>query len=89
MNAVCKRVIGTPCRELLDRTLVLNDRRLALLLHAFLIHCNGHRPHQSWQQRPPDIAAKPAPHMTALNDLRSIRRKPVVTGTLNECHHAA
>jgi hypothetical protein len=27
--------------------------------------------------------------VTDLNDLRSIRRKSVVTGTINEYHHAA
>ena len=52
MNAVCERVIGTLCRELLDRTLILGDRHLDLVLHKYLIHYNGHRPHQSRQQRP-------------------------------------
>ncbi|MFI7226325.1 integrase core domain-containing protein [Nonomuraea angiospora] len=89
MNAICERVIGTLRRELLDRTLILNERHLALVLHNYLIHYNGYRPHQSRQQRPPDIAAQPARHMTALNDLSSVRRKPVVTATINEYHHVA
>jgi transposase InsO family protein len=55
MNAICERVIGTLRRELLDRTLILNDRHLALLLREYVNHYNGHRPHQSRQQRPPDI----------------------------------
>ncbi|MFC5828464.1 integrase core domain-containing protein [Nonomuraea insulae] len=43
MNAICERVIGTVRRELLDRTLILNERHLALVLHQYLIHYNGHR----------------------------------------------
>ncbi|MEU6786572.1 integrase core domain-containing protein [Nonomuraea angiospora] len=75
MNAICERVIRTLRRELLDRILILNERHLARVLQEYLIHYNGHRPHQSRHQRPPDIAAKPARDVTDLNDLRSIRRK--------------
>ncbi|SEH02372.1 Integrase core domain-containing protein [Nonomuraea solani] len=89
MNAICERVIGTLRRELLDRILILDERHLALVLREYLIHYNGRRPHQSRQQRPPDIATQPAHDATDLNDLRSIHRKPVVTGTINEYHHAA
>ena len=53
MNAICERVIGTLRRELLDRLLILGDRHLALVLREYLIHYNGHRPHQSRLQRPP------------------------------------
>ena len=86
MNAICERVIGTLRRELLDRVLILGERRLALLLREYLAHYNGHRPHQSRQQRPPDIATQPA-RDTA--DLRFARRKPIVAGLINEYHHAA
>ncbi|MFB4285871.1 MULTISPECIES: integrase core domain-containing protein [unclassified Nonomuraea] len=89
MNAICERVIGTLRRELLDRILILDERHLARVLQEYLIHYNGHRPHQSRQQRPPDIATQPSRDVTDLNDLRSIRRKPVVTGVINEYHHAA
>ncbi|MEU8401776.1 integrase core domain-containing protein [Nonomuraea sp. NPDC048892] len=89
MNATCERVIGTLRRELLDRILILSERHLICVLREYLIHYNGHRPHQSRQQRPPDIATQPARGVTELNNLRSIHRKPVVTGTINEYHHAA
>ncbi|MEV4177015.1 integrase core domain-containing protein [Nonomuraea sp. NPDC049709] len=89
MNAICERVIGTIRRELLNRILVLNERRLAFVLQEYLIHYNGHRPHQSRHQRPPDIATQPARDVTHLNDQRIVRRKPVATGTINEYHHAA
>ncbi|GGT45847.1 hypothetical protein GCM10010176_106270 [Nonomuraea spiralis] len=86
MNAICERVIGTLRRELLDRILILNERHLTLVLQEYLIHYNGHRPHQSRYQRPPDISMQPARDLT---DLQSVRRKPVVIGTINEYHHAA
>jgi len=37
-------------------------------------------------ERCPDIAAQPVGDVTGL---RSVRRKPVVTGLINEYHHAA
>ena len=86
MNAICERVIGTLRRELLDRTLILGERHLAQVLREYLIHYNGHRPHQSRQQRPPDIDTQPVRDVA---DLRVVRRKPVVAGTINEYHHAA
>jgi putative transposase len=86
MNAICERVIGTLRRELLDRLLILGERHLALVLREYLIHCNGHRPHQSRLQRPPGIEAQPVRDVA---DLRSVRRKPVVAGVINEYHRAA
>ena len=86
MNATCERVIGTLRRELLDRTLILGDRHLDLMLREYATHYNGHRPHQSRQQRPPDIETQPSWDVA---DLRSVRRRPVVTGLINQYHHAA
>jgi transposase InsO family protein len=86
MNAICERVIGTLRRELLERTLILGKRHLALVLREYLIHYNGHRPHQSRRQRPPGIETQPS---WDIADLRSVRRRPVVTGLINEYHHAA
>ncbi len=85
MNAICERVLGTLRRELLDRVLVLGERHLELALRQYVIHYNG-RPHQSRQQRPPDIETQPVPDVVGL---RAVRRKPVVTGAINEYHHAA
>jgi hypothetical protein len=86
MNAICERVNGTLRRELLDRTLILGERHLALVLREYMEYYNGHRPHQSRQQRPPDSEAQPVRDVA---DLRSVRRKPVVAGVINEYHHAA
>jgi putative transposase len=86
MNAICERIIGTLRREFLDRLLVLGERHLSLVLREYLIHCNGHRPHQSRFQRPPDIETQPVRDAV---DLRSVRRKPVAAGVINEYQHAA
>jgi transposase InsO family protein len=86
MNAICERLIGTLRRELLDRLLILSERHLALVLREYLIHYNGHRPHQSRLQMPPGIETQPVRDVAGL---RSVRRKPVVAGVINEYHHAA
>jgi transposase InsO family protein len=86
MNAICERVNGTLRRELLDRVLIVGERHLALVLREYAAHYNGHRPHQSRRQRPPDREAQPVRDVA---DLRSVRRKPVVAGVINEYHHAA
>ncbi len=71
MNAICERVNGTLRRELLDRILIVGARHLALVLREYVAHYNGHRPHQSRQQRPPDIETQPVQDVA---DLRSVRR---------------
>ena len=86
MNAIRERVNGTLRRELLDRILIVGERHLALVLREYVAHYNGHRPHQSRQQRPPDIETQPARDVAGL---RSVRRKPVVAGLINEYHQAA
>ena len=86
MNAICERVNGTLRRELLDRILILGERHLARVLREYVTHYNGHRPHQSRQQRPPDMQAQP---FRDVADLRSVRRKPVAAAVINEYHHAA
>jgi hypothetical protein len=89
MNAICERVIGTFRRELLGRTLILGERDLAMVLREYLVHYNRHRPHQSRQQRPPDIQTQPIQDTAEPIDLRRIRRKRLVTGLISEYHHAA
>ena len=59
MNAHCERVIDTLRRELLDKILIVNERHLTTVLTEYLIHYNGHRPHRSRQQRPPESDVQP------------------------------
>ena len=86
MNAICERVNGTLRRELLDRILIPGERHLAQVLRQYVSHYNSHRPHQSRQQRPPDMQAQPARDVA---DLRFVRRKPGVAGVINDYRHAA
>jgi putative transposase len=89
MNAICERVIGTLRRELPDKILILGERHLALVLSEYVVHHNASRPHQSRQQRPPDLETLPNWDTASLTDLQTIRRRPVVTGVISEYHHAA
>jgi transposase InsO family protein len=88
MNAICERLIGTLRRELLDRTLILNQAHLRAVLTEYQEHYNTARPHQGIGQRVPDPG--PAPRVTA-TDLGAcqIRRKPVLSGLINEYERAA
>src|SRR5258706_7520214 len=46
MNSIMERWVGTCRRELLDRTLIWNQRHLLHALHESEYFYNGHRPHQ-------------------------------------------
>jgi putative transposase len=88
MNAICERLIGTLRRELLDRTLILNQAHLRAVLAEYQEHYNTARPHQGTGQRVPDPA--PAPRVTSADPgTRQILRKPVLNGLINEYEPAA
>jgi len=84
-NACAERWVGTARRELLDRTLVLGSGHLQRLLTEYVDHYNGHRPHWSLKQRPPD----PPPQSSTPTDLASVRRRTAVLGLINEYKQAA
>jgi putative transposase len=46
MNPVMERWVGSCRRELLDRTLVWNQRHLMIVLREYEDSCNTHRPHR-------------------------------------------
>ena len=64
--------------------LIYNEAHLRVVLQAYTGHYNGHRPHQSRQQRPPD---DDKPVVVPL-DVPVLRRK-VLGGVINEYHRAA
>jgi putative transposase len=83
-NCYAERWLRTTRAECTDRMLIYAERHPRSVLGEYAGHYNGHRPHQSRQQRPPDRddQARVPP------DLQAQRRK-VPGGMINEYHHAA
>ena len=84
-----ERWIATCRRELLDRTLIWNQRHLVNALREFEHHYHTHRPHRILNQGSP-LRARPTPindpdRITQLN----IRRHDRLGGTLHEYRHTA
>ena len=60
-NAYAERWVGTVRREPLDRTLIMGQRHLKMVL-SDAMHYNQHRPHRSLDQGPPlGVIPPPAP----------------------------
>ena len=82
-NAIRERVIGTLRRALLDRILIAGPGHLRRILAEYTTHYNGHRPHQSLEQRQPDADTTiPAPIIDLTGKL--IKRRPILGGLINE-----
>ena len=60
-NTFAERWIGSMRRELLDRTIIWNQRHLERLTIDYIDHYNTHRPHRSLGQRPPLGTEAPTP----------------------------
>jgi putative transposase len=52
-NAICERFLGSVRRECLDHVLILHEKQLHRVLHAYVEYFNGVRPHQGIQQQVP------------------------------------
>jgi putative transposase len=79
-NRYAERWVRTVRAECTDRMLIHGESHLRAVLRIYAGHYNGHRPHQSRHQRPPD-------HGEPLS-LRSARRK-VLGGVISEYYRAA
>ena len=83
-NCYAKRWARTARPECTDRTLISGERHLRSVLGEYAGHDNGHRPHQSHQQRPPD----PDEQARMPPDL-PVQRRKVLGSLINEYFHAA
>jgi putative transposase len=83
-NAHAERWVRTLRNELLDRTIIWNERQLRALLVDYIDHYNQHRPHRSLDQAAPDTA-----NVTAIDAHQTIRRRARCGGLINEYRHAA
>jgi putative transposase len=61
-----------------------HERALLTGIGAYAGHYNGHRPHQSRQQRPPDDDESAVMPLDA-----PVQRRKVLSGVINEYHRAA
>ena len=89
MNAVCERLAGTLRREILHRSLILGEAHLRAVLAEYQEHYNTARPHQGIGQRIPDSDYHPPRVIAGDFRIRQIRRKPVLSGLINEYVRAA
>jgi putative transposase len=72
MNSIMERWIGSCRRELLDRTLIWNQRHLMIMLREYEDFYNAHRPHRALTQAAP---LRPLPDGIAdLDHFRLLRR---------------
>jgi putative transposase len=89
MNAIMERWVQTCRRELLDRTLIWNQRHLLHALREFEVFYNEHRPHQGIDIGRP-LHPLPPPITDPDQIIRlDVRRHPRLGGILNEYEHAA
>jgi len=81
-NAFAERWVRSVRHELLDRTLIWNQRQLRHLLESYVEHYNSHRPHRSLHQRAPN-------QTNAVRPAERIERHTVCGGLINEYRPAA
>ena len=83
-NCYAERWVRTARAGCTDRMLIYGERHLRSVLGEYAGHYNGHRPHQSRQQRPPDHNDQASPPL----DL-PVQRRKVLGGVINEYYQAA
>ncbi len=83
-NCYAERWVRTVRAECTDRILIYDERHLRSVLGEYAGHYNGHRPHQSRQQRPPDRNTSPVAPPGA-----QVQRRKILGGVISGYHTAA
>ena len=81
MNSIMERWIGSCRRELLDRTLVWNQRHLMIVLREYEDFYNTHRPHRTLSQAAP---LRPLPDSVTDLDQFRVQRRDRAGGVIHE-----
>ena len=89
MNAICERLVGTLRRELLDRVLIIGEQHLHAVLTGYQAHYNTARPHQGIAQHVPDDERDGIRGAVTDIDTQQVRRRPILSGLINEYTRAA
>ena len=84
-NAYAERWVRTLRHELLDRTIIWNEKQLRALLVEYIDHYNAHRPHRGIDQRAPNDDIDVVP----IGPGHPIQRQTRCGGPINEYRTAA
>ena len=84
-NAIAERFVGSIRRELLDRTLIINQRHAAAALGEYQHHYNNRRPHRALGQAAP---LRPLPQRTT-SETNTVQRRDRLGGLLHEYQQVA
>jgi putative transposase len=82
-NAFPERWVRTLRHELLDCTIIWNQRQLEQLLREYIDHYNNHRPHQGLRQRAPND------NVIKISPGKPIQRHTACAGLINQYRNAA
>ena len=81
LNSIMERWIGSCRRELLDRTLIWNQRHLMIVLREYEDFYNTHRPHRTLKQAAP---LRPLPAGVPDLERLRVRRRDRAGGVIHE-----